>query len=113
MVLQSVEMAGFKSFARRTKIDFGAEFCAIVGPNGSGKSNIADAVRWVLGEQKNRLMRTQKSEEIIFHGGEGKARASMAEVTLKLNNPRGLIPIDFSELEITRRLYRSGESNYL
>lgn len=113
VVLQSVELAGFKSFAKRTHIEVDSKFCAIVGPNGSGKSNIADAVRWVLGEQKNRLLRTQKSEEIIFHGGHGKARSSMAEVTLRLQNPQGLIPIDFSEIEITRQLYRSGESNYL
>lgn len=113
VVLESVELAGFKSFAKRTRIEVGSKFCAIVGPNGSGKSNIADAVRWVLGEQKNRLLRTQKSEEIIFHGGHGKARSSMAEVTLRLQNPAGLIPIDFAEIEITRQLYRSGESNYL
>ncbi len=113
VILQSVELAGFKSFAKRTKIEFGADFCAIVGPNGSGKSNIADAIRWVLGEQKSKLLRTQKSEEVVYHGSKSGPRASMAEVTLTLNNSSGKIPLDFSEIEITRRLYRSGESNYL
>ncbi len=111
--LRSIELAGFKSFAKRVKIDFGGGLIAIVGPNGSGKSNIADAIRWVFGEQKNKSLRTEKSEDLIYNGGEGKPRASMAEVVITLDNSSGALPIDLGEIEITRRLYRSGESNYL
>ena len=111
--LQSIELAGFKSFAKRTKINFGQGLVAIVGPNGSGKSNIADAIRWVFGEQKGRTLRTGRSEDLIYHGGNGKSQASMAEVIIRLNNSSGKIPINLEEIEITRRLYRSGESNYL
>ncbi len=113
VTLRSIELAGFKSFAKRTKIEFGDGLVAIVGPNGSGKSNIADAIRWVFGEQKNKTLRTEKSEDIIYNGGDGKARASMAEVVITLDNSSGVIPLDLFEIEITRRLYRSGESNYL
>lgn len=111
--LQSIELAGFKSFAKRTKISFGNGLVAIVGPNGSGKSNITDAIRWVFGEQKGRSLRTDKSEDLIYHGSDGKSRASMAEVVIRLDNSAKSIPIDLAEIEITRRLYRSGESNYL
>ena len=111
--LQSIELAGFKSFAKRTKIEFSNGLVAIVGPNGSGKSNITDAIRWVFGEQKSRSLRTDKSEDLIYHGGKGKPRASMAEVVIRLDNSARAIPIDLNEVEITRRLYRSGESNYL
>ncbi len=93
LTLSSIELSGFKSFAKRTKIEFGQGLVAIVGPNGSGKSNIADAVRWVLGEQKNKSLRSDKSEDLIYHGGDGKARASMAEVTLRLDNSAGKIPV--------------------
>lgn len=113
VTLRSIELAGFKSFAKRTKIEFGNGLVAIVGPNGSGKSNIADAIRWVFGEQKNKSLRSDKSEDLIYHGGNGKARASMAEVVITLDNSTGKIPMDIRDIEITRRLYRSGESNYL
>lgn len=113
VTLRSLEIAGFKSFAKRTKLEFGEGLVAIVGPNGSGKSNIVDAIKWVFGEQKTKSLRTEKSEELIYHGSDGKARASMAEVVLTLDNSSGKIPIELSEIEITRRLYRSGESNYL
>jgi len=92
--LQSIELAGFKSFAKRTKINFGQGLVAIVGPNGSGKSNIADAIRWVFGEQKGRTLRTGRSEDLIYHGGNGKPQASMAEVIIRLNNSTGKIPIN-------------------
>jgi len=111
--LQSIELAGFKSFAKRTKIEFSNGLVAIVGPNGSGKSNITDAIRWVFGEQKTRSLRSDKSEDLIYHGGDGKSRASMAEVIIRLDNSARAIPIELNEIEITRRLYRSGESNYL
>ena len=111
--LRSIELSGFKSFAKRTKIDFGDGIVAIVGPNGSGKSNIADAVRWVFGEQKNKPLRTDKAEDLIYNGNDNKPRASMAEVVIALDNSGGSIPVDLLEVEITRRLYRSGESSYL
>jgi len=111
--LRSIELSGFKSFAKRTKIDFGDGIVAIVGPNGSGKSNIADAVRWVFGEQKNKSLRTDKAEDLIYNGSDNKPRASMAEVVIALDNSGGSIPIDLVDVEITRRLYRSGESSYL
>ena len=113
ITLRSIELAGFKSFAKRTNIEFGEGLVGIVGPNGSGKSNIADAVRWVFGEQKNKSLRSDKSEDLIYHGGDGKARASMAEVTVRLDNSDGKIPIDLNQIEISRRLYRSGENSYL
>lgn len=113
VTLRSLELAGFKSFAKRTKLEFGEGLVAIVGPNGSGKSNVVDAIRWVFGEQKNKSLRTDRAEELIYHGGDGKARASMAEVVITLDNSNGKIPLELPEIEITRRLYRSGESNYL
>ena len=113
VTLRSIELAGFKSFAKRTKIEFGDGLVAIVGPNGSGKSNIADAIKWVFGEQKSKSLRSDKSEDLIYHGGDSKSQASMAEVVIKLDNSSGKIHLGLKEIEITRRLYRSGESNYL
>lgn len=113
VTLRSLEMAGFKSFAKRTKLEFGEGLIAIVGPNGSGKSNIVDAIKWVFGEQKTKSLRTERAEDLIYHGNNGKARASMAEVVISLDNSSGKIPVELNEIEITRRLYRSGESNYL
>lgn len=113
VTLRSLELAGFKSFAKRTKLEFGEGLVAIVGPNGSGKSNVVDAIRWVFGEQKNKSLRTDRAEELIYHGGDSKAQASMAEVVITLDNSSGRIPVELNEIEITRRLYRSGESNYL
>ena len=111
VTLRSLELAGFKSFAKRTKLEFGEGLVAIVGPNGSGKSNVVDAIRWVFGEQKNKSLRTDRAEELIYHGGDSKAQASMAEVVITLDNSSGRIPVELNEIEITRRLYRSGESN--
>lgn len=113
MYLKKLELAGFKSFGGRTTISLEQGLTAIVGPNGSGKSNIADAVRWVLGEQSTKLLRLAKSEELIFAGTQRKARASMAEVSLLLSNERGVMPVDAAEVQITRRLYRNGTSEYL
>jgi len=119
MYLQKLEIQGFKSFAQRTILEFpssngqGKGMTAIVGPNGSGKSNIADGVRWVLGEQSMKTLRGKKSEDVIFYGSDKKARVGMAEVSLYLSNEDGEAPIDYSELVITRRLYRNGESEYL
>lgn len=113
MYLRSLEIAGFKSFAKRSQLELSNGVVGIVGPNGAGKSNLADAIRWVLGEQSVKLMRTKKSEEVIFAGTQSRPRASMAEVSILLDNSDNAMPIEFSEVQITRRLYRSGESEYL
>ncbi len=113
MYLKKLELAGFKSFGGRTSIVLEPGLTAVVGPNGSGKSNVADAVRWVLGEQSMKTLRLSKSEEVIFTGTESKTRASMAEVSLLLDNEDSAMPVDAAEVQITRRLYRSGASEYL
>ena len=113
MFLEKIQLNGFKSFAQPTELRFTKGITAVVGPNGSGKSNIADAIRWVLGEQSMKMIRGKKSEDVIFAGSDKKSRLGMAEVSLFLNNNDGQAPIDFSELFITRRFYRSGEGEYL
>ncbi len=119
MYLQRIEMQGFKTFANRTSLEFlppkdgNRGTTAIVGPNGSGKSNIADAVRWVLGEQSLKLLRGKKSEDVIFSGSEKRARSGFAEASLYLNNEDKAVDIEYSEVVITRRIYRDGESEYL
>src|SRR5258706_10267933 len=110
--LLTVRLQGFKSFADRTHVAFGPGISAIVGPNGSGKSNLADALRWALGEQ-GRALRSRKSEDVIGGGSEKRAAQGMADVTLVLDNADGLLPVDFQVLELGRRLYRSGENDYL
>lgn len=113
MILKSLSILGFKSFADRVRLEFGEGITAIVGPNGSGKSNIADAIQWVLGEQNVRTLRAENSTEVIFAGSAKRKPLGMAEVSLTVDNSSGLLPIDFAEVTITRRLYRSGESEYL
>ncbi|HEU0001089.1 MAG TPA: chromosome segregation protein SMC, partial [Ktedonobacteraceae bacterium] len=113
MYLKRLEMLGFKSFATRTQLEYSTGITAVVGPNGAGKSNVADAVRWVLGEQSMRQLRGKKSEDIIFAGGHGKAALGMAEVSLTLDNSTGWVPSKYSEITVTRRSYRSGENEYL
>src|SRR3972149_6822391 len=113
MYLEKLEIQGFKSFALPTTLTFKPGITAIVGPYGSGKSNIADAARWVLGEQSMKTLRGKKAEDVIFSGSDSKARLGMAEVSLYLNNEDRQAPIDYTELMITRRLYRDGESEYL
>lgn len=113
MRLVKLEINGFKSFARKTELEFQDGITAIVGPNGSGKSNIADAVRWVLGEQNARLLRGTKMEDVIFNGTEARKAQSFCEVSLVFDNSDGSLPIDFAEVAITRRAYRTGESEYL
>src|SRR5213075_2567221 len=97
--LLALRLHGFKSFAERTVVEFGSGISAVVGPNGSGKSNLADALRWALGEQ-GRSLRTRKSEDVIFAGSERRAAIGMADVTLVLDNSDGLLPVDFSVLEL-------------
>ncbi|MFW0862658.1 MAG: chromosome segregation SMC family protein [Candidatus Komeilibacteria bacterium] len=113
MFLQKLEIQGFKSFANKTTLEFNKDLTAVVGPNGSGKSNIADAVRWVLGEQSLKVLRGKKSQDVIFAGSDKKTRLGMAEVNLYLNNEDGKAPIDYKEVVISRRIYRNGETEYL
>jgi chromosome segregation protein len=113
MYLKRVEICGFKSFADRTKLEFESGITAIVGPNGCGKSNISDSIRWCLGEQSARSMRSSQMMDIIFAGSQSRATTGMAEVSLTFDNSTNSLPIDFSDVVVTRRLFRSGESEYL
>jgi chromosome segregation protein len=113
MFLKRLEVVGFKSFAERSVVEFVPGVTAVVGPNGSGKSNITDAIRWVLGEQSAKSLRGGKMEDIIFAGSDSRRSLNYAEVTLTLNNEDHFLPIDYSEVSVTRRVFRSGESEYL
>ncbi len=113
MYLKRLSIQGFKSFANRTTFEYGRGVTAVVGPNGSGKSNVADAIRWVLGEQSSRLLRAKKQEDVIFAGTKDRAAVGMAEVVLTLDNEERWLPVDFAEVEIARRVYRNGDSEYL
>jgi chromosome segregation protein len=113
MRLKHLDLQGFKTFAFRTEFAFDGGITAIVGPNGSGKSNIADAIRWVLGEQSYRSLRAKRTEDMIFFGSAVRSRQGMATASLMLDNSDGWLPIDFSEVTISRRAYRSGENEYL
>ena len=112
MYFKRIDLHGFKSFADPVSIEFHEGITCIVGPNGSGKSNISDAIRWVLGEQSPKMLRGGKMEEVIFAGTANRKSRGMAEVTLVIDNSTGILPIDFAEVAITRRMYRSGESEY-
>lgn len=111
--LKSLELQGYKTFAARTEFEFAKSITAIVGPNGSGKSNIADALRWVLGEQSYSLLRGKKTEDMIFAGSEQRSRASMASASVVFDNSDDWLPIDFSEVAVARRAYRDGQNEYL
>ncbi|MDX1639563.1 MAG: chromosome segregation protein SMC, partial [Balneolaceae bacterium] len=113
MYISELELQGFKSFAYKTKVTFDSGITAIVGPNGCGKSNIVDSMRWVLGEQRPTLLRSSTMANVIFNGTAQKNALGMAEVSLTFVNNKGLLPTEYSEVTITRRLYRSGESEYL
>ena len=113
MIFKKIEMVGFKSFAERTVIEFGDNFTAIVGPNGCGKSNVSDAIRWVLGEQSAKTLRGDSMQDVIFNGTEKRKSLSYCEVTLTFDNTTRFFDFDYDELAITRKLYRSGESEYL
>src|SRR5690554_1268873 len=112
MYLKKVDIQGFKSFAEKTDVEFKSRVTAIVGPNGSGKSNVADAIRWVLGEQSVKSLRGSKMEDVIFSGTDKRKALGYAEVTITFDNSDGVIPVDFQEVAITRRMFRSGESEY-
>jgi len=111
--LKSLTLKGFKSFADRTHMVFDPGLTVVVGPNGSGKSNVSDAILWVLGEQSARMLRGQSMEDVIFSGSSARQAVGVAEVTLVLDNSDHTLPIDFDEVGVTRRMYRSGESEYL
>ena len=113
MYLKALELTGFKSFANRTIVEFDSGITSIVGPNGSGKSNILDAILWVLGEQSYKNIRAKESSDIIFSGGKNKKPKSMAEVSLIIDNGDRYLDIDFSEVKITRRIFKTGENEYL
>ena len=111
--LKALEIQGFKSFPDKTVLDFGEDITAIVGPNGSGKSNISDAIRWVMGEQNSRQLRGAKMEDVIFGGTETRNQMGFAQVTLVIDNTEHIFPTrDEAEVAVTRRYYRSGESEY-
>jgi chromosome segregation protein len=111
--LKSLELQGYKTFASKTTFEFASGITAIVGPNGSGKSNIADALRWVLGEQSYTLLRGKKTEDMIFNGSEHRARAGMASAHILFDNTTNWLPLDFTEVGMTRRAYRDGHNDYL
>lgn len=111
--LKSLELNGYKTFASRTVFEFAESITAVIGPNGSGKSNIADALRWVLGEQSYKLLRGRKTDDMIFAGSELRSKSGMASATLVFDNSEGWLPIDFSEVSVTRRAYRDGQNEYL
>jgi chromosome segregation protein len=113
MYLKRLEIHGFKSFALKTVLEFEPGLTAVVGPNGSGKSNVADALRWVMGEQSMKLLRGKKSEDVIFAGSDKKSKLSMADVTLTFDNKDRKLPYEYSEVALTRRYFRNGESEYL
>ena len=113
MYLKSLVLKGFKSFADRSALSLEPGITAVVGPNGSGKSNISDAVLWVLGERNAKHLRGQAMEDVIFACSSARKATGLAEVELVLDNSDGKLPVDFNEVSITRRMYRSGESEYL
>ena len=112
MYLKRIEIAGFKSFADKTVIDFENSVTAVVGPNGSGKSNITEAIRWVLGEQSAKSLRGGKMPDIIFAGSDTRKQLNIAEVTVILDNSDHYLPLEYNEISVTRRYRRTGESEF-
>lgn len=112
MLLRKLQIFGFKSFAEKTELLFGEGMTAVIGPNGCGKSNVVDAIRWVFGEQRPTLLRSSNMQDIIFSGTQHRHPLNMAEVVLTVRNNKGILPVEFSEVSISRRVYRSGESEY-
>ena len=113
MYLKSIEIQGFKSFAHKTLLQFNNGVTGIVGPNGSGKSNISDEVRWVLGEQKAKQLRGSAMQDVIFAGTELRKAQGFAFVSITLDNSDKILPVDYTEVTVSRKLFRSGESDYM
>jgi chromosome segregation protein len=112
MILRKLSIFGFKSFAEKTELDFGTGMTAVIGPNGCGKSNVVDAIRWVLGEQKVTLLRSAAMQDVIFSGTQKRQPLNMAEVVLTIENNKWILPVEYSEVAISRRIFRNGESEY-
>ncbi len=112
MYLSKLEVVGFKSFANKVHLKFDSGITAIVGPNGCGKTNVVDAIRWALGEQRPSTLRSDKMEDVIFNGTKNRKPIGMADVSLTIENTKGILPTEYSEVTVTRRVYRSGESEY-
>ncbi|MFZ1789752.1 MAG: AAA family ATPase, partial [Saprospiraceae bacterium] len=112
MRLKSLTIKGFKSFANETVIHFNEDVIGVVGPNGSGKSNVVDAIRWVLGEQKNKELRLEQMSDVIFNGTKKRKEANAATVELLFENDRGILATEYQHVSLSRTLYRSGESEY-
>lgn len=112
MYLKRLELQGFKSFADKTILEFKPGITSVIGPNGSGKSNISDSIRWVLGEQSIKSLRGAKSEDIIFAGTQNRKSLGFAEASIVIDNSDGKLPIEYSEVTVTRKIYRSGETGY-
>src|SRR5215831_2409620 len=112
MRLRTLEIKGFKSFGDKVTMHFDKGVTSVVGPNGSGKSNVVDAIRWVLGEQKTRMLRSEKMENVIFNGSKVRKPASLAEVSLTFENDKNILPTDYHTITISRHYYRSGDSEY-
>src|SRR6188768_616291 len=112
MRLTTLEIKGFKSFGEKVVIHFDKGVTSIVGPNGSGKSNVVDAIRWVLGEQSTRMLRSEKMENIIFNGTKNRKAANLAEVSLTFDNNKNVLPTAFTTVTVTRKLFRNGDSEY-
>ena len=110
MYISDLKIHGFKSFAKKEGLRFGEGITAVVGPNGCGKTNIVDAIRWVLGEQKYSVLRSNKMEEVIFNGAKGIKPLGVCEVSLTVHNNKGKLPVEYNDFEISRRVYRNGES---
>ena len=110
MYLKKIEMQGFKSFADKTTIELMPGITSVIGPNGSGKSNISDAIRWILGEQSMKSLRGTKSQDLVFAGTQSRKSLGYAEASLVFDNNDNSLPIEFSEVTVTRRIYRTGES---
>ena len=112
MFISDLKLHGFKSFAQKESLSFGEGITAVVGPNGCGKTNIVDAIRWVLCEQKYSILRSSRMEDIIFNGADGIKPLGVCEVSLTVHNNKGKLPIEYNDVEISRRIFRNGESEY-